>query len=91
MVIFIALSAESLLGASMQDKDKQTGWGKIKIEPSEMDKLCHAWEFHRKAFKECVDKRDVTIEYRSGGGIGTRTFLVCGCGKEVDITNYHSW
>jgi len=27
----------------------------------------------------------------SGGGIGTVIKATCGCGKEMDVTDYYSW
>lgn len=60
----------------------------MKIQRREMDKLANVWEFHR---FDCRNDGDVTIEYRSGGGIGTKTVAICGCGKEIDITDYFSW
>jgi hypothetical protein len=56
--------------------------------PKEMDKLVNLWEFHR---KDCDHKGAAAIEYRSGGGIGTVTVVICGCKKELDITDYHAW
>jgi len=58
------------------------------ISPKEMTKLSHLWEFHR---VNCDHKGDVKIELRSGGGIGTRTIVICGCKKEIDVTDYFSW
>jgi hypothetical protein len=40
---------------------------------------------------DCNDKRDITIAYADGGGIGTRVLVTCGCGVEVDLTDYTSW
>lgn len=60
----------------------------VTLNPKEMDKLTHLWEFHR---EDCSDKRDMKIEHSSGGGIGTVTMAVCGCGKEMDVTDYLSW
>jgi len=64
---------------------------KMILTIEEMSKLAHAWEFHRNSLTKCTDAKDVIIEYRDGGSIGTRVFLVCGCGKEIDITDYNSW
>lgn len=61
---------------------------KISMNPKEMTKLTHLWEFHR---AECDHKGDAYVELRSGGGIGTATFVVCACGKEMNVTDYHSW
>lgn len=60
----------------------------LKLSPKEMDKLTHIWEFHR---ADCDNKADAKIETRSGGGIGTKIIAVCGCGKEMDATDYFSW
>lgn len=56
--------------------------------PKEMDRISHLWEFHR---KDCDHRADAIIEYRSGGGIGTVVVVICGCGKELDVTDYFSW
>ena len=64
---------------------------RLSLGPKEMDKLCHLWEFHRNGVNCCEHKGDVKVEYRSGGGIGTATFVICACGKEMDITDYFSW
>ena len=61
---------------------------KFTLQPTEMMKLANIWEFHR---KDCHDQADVLLEYRSGGRIGTAVFAICGCGKEMDITDYSSW
>lgn len=60
----------------------------VVLEPKEMDKLVNLWEFHRNS---CEHKGDAKIEHLSGGGIGTVTKVTCGCGKEMDVTNYLSW
>jgi hypothetical protein len=60
----------------------------IVISPKEMDKLAHLWEFHRAS---CEHKGDMKIELRSGGGIGTVVMGKCGCGKEMNATDYFSW
>lgn len=54
----------------------------------EMDKLAHLWEFHR---SDCHHLADVKLELLSGGGIGTRVQATCGCGKQMDVTDYSSW
>jgi hypothetical protein len=34
----------------------------------------------------------VTLEYRSGGGIGTKVIGICSiCKEEKDVSNYHHW
>ena len=63
----------------------------VLLGTKEMDKLVHLWEFHRDGCGGCENRKDVKIEQRSGGGIGTVTVFICGCGREVDITDYHSW
>jgi hypothetical protein len=60
----------------------------VTLEPEEMDTLLSSWQIHR---NQCRDARDMKIEHRPGGGIGTRTIAVCGCGTELDVTNYYSW
>jgi hypothetical protein len=60
----------------------------VSLSPKEMDKLANLWEFHR---TDCHDRKDMKIEYRPGGGIGTVMMAVCGCGKELDVTDYFSW
>ena len=61
------------------------------IQPEELTKLVNVWEAHRNGTFPCTNRGDAKLEYRSGGGIGTRVFAVCGCGHEFDVTNYHSW
>lgn len=60
----------------------------MNIQPKEMDKLLWLWEFHR---TDCANKGDVKIEHLSGGGIGTKLQVTCGCGKPMDATDYFSW
>jgi hypothetical protein len=60
----------------------------VLLSEKEMDKLAHLWEFHR---QDCHDPRDMRIELLDGGGIGTRAVATCGCGKEMDVTDYGSW
>lgn len=60
----------------------------ITLSPKEMDKLAHLWEFHR---DDCDHKGDMKIELLAGGGIGTKVLATCGCGREMDVTDYHSW
>lgn len=60
----------------------------LTMNSKEMDKLVNLWEFHR---KDCNHQGDVKIELRSGGGIGTVTIVICGCKKELDVTDYFSW
>ena len=60
----------------------------VVLDPKEMDKLAHLWEFHR---SDCHHGGDMKIEMLSGGGIGTKTLATCGCGKEMDVTDYFSW
>ena len=31
------------------------------------------------------------IEYKSGGGVGSVVIATCGCGKEMNVTDYRSW
>jgi len=64
---------------------------KMTFTTKEMDKLAHLWEFHRGGVRACDNKGNATIDYRSGGGIGTAVFLICGCGQEIDVTDYLSW
>lgn len=58
------------------------------LSTKEMDKLSHLWEFHR---TDCNNSKDVRIEMLPGGGIGTVIMITCGCGKEMDVTDYLSW
>lgn len=60
----------------------------VTLSPKEMDKLVHLWEFHR---QNCDSKADAKIELRPGGGIGTVVMGVCGCGRELNVTDYLSW
>jgi len=60
------------------------------LNTEEMDKLAHLWEFHRRGVGKCVDPKDIKIELRSGGGIVTQVMVTCGCGREMDVTDYHS-
>jgi hypothetical protein len=60
----------------------------VVLQPREMDKLAHLWDFHR---FECHHNGDMKIEHRPGGGIGTKTVAICGCGREMDVTDYESW
>lgn len=60
----------------------------LRLSPKEMDKLAWLWQFHR---KDCDHKGDVKLELSRGSGIGTTAIATCGCGKELDITDYYSW
>lgn len=60
----------------------------VLLSPKEMDKLAHLWEFHR---TDCHNTGDMKVCMLSGGGIGTVIMATCGCGKEMDVTDYHSW
>ena len=60
----------------------------VLLNPEEMTKLAHLWEFHKTG---CSDHGDIKIEMLSGGGIGTVIKATCGCGKEMDVTDYFSW
>jgi hypothetical protein len=60
----------------------------IKLKPYEITKLANLWEFHR---QDCKDQNGALIAYASGGGIGTRVLVTCGCGTELDVTDYSSW
>ena len=60
----------------------------VLLSPKEMDKLAHLWEFHR---LDCHHLGDMKIEMLSGGGIGTVVMAKCGCGREIDVTDYLSW
>jgi hypothetical protein len=60
----------------------------ISLGSVEVDKLTHLWEDHR---RKCSNRGDARIELRSGGGIGTVTVLICGCGKELNVTDYGAW
>lgn len=60
----------------------------ITLNLKEMDKLAHLWEFHR---TDCKHDGDIKLEHLSGGGIGTVTQVTCGCGKQMDVTDYYSW
>lgn len=55
---------------------------------TEVTKLSNLWDHHR---RDCKHEGGVKIELASGGGIGTRTIVTCGCGKELDITDYLNW
>jgi hypothetical protein len=59
----------------------------LRLYPKEMDKLSRLWEFHK---FDCSHQGVVRLEHRSGG-IGTVTVVTCGCGKEMDVTDYGSW
>ena len=61
---------------------------KLLLTPYEMTKMTNLWESHR---RDCQNKADAQIAYASGGGIGTRVLITCGCGKEMDVTDYGSW
>ena len=63
----------------------------ITISPKEMTKLTHLWEFHRNCLDGCKHEGDVNIQLLPGGGIGTVVVATCGCGKKMDVTDYHSW
>ena len=58
------------------------------LQAREMDKLANLWDFHRHS---CTNHNDAEIEYLPGGGIGTVVMVTCGCGKQLDVTDYHSW
>ena len=58
------------------------------LQPTELTKLSNLWDHHR---HYCHDRGDVKIEYKDGGGIGTRVVATCGCGREFDCTDYSSW
>jgi hypothetical protein len=60
----------------------------IRLSPKELDRLIYLWEHHR---RRCETKADSTIEQSAASGIGTNSFLVCGCGEKFDITDYLSW
>jgi hypothetical protein len=60
----------------------------ISLGPREMEILT-AWYSIHNVF--CHRQADVTIKQYPGGGIGTVTKARCGCGKEIDITDYESW
>lgn len=61
----------------------------VLLSPKEMDKLTWLWEFHRRDCQHPIP--DVKIEMLDGGGIGTKVAATCGCGKELDATDYFSW
>lgn len=53
----------------------------------EVNKLKRVNDEHRKTCKA-----DLSVDYASGGGIGTRVICTCHiCKKEYDITDYASW
>ena len=60
----------------------------LRLTTYEMTKISNLWDFHR---RECQSELDSTLAYASGGGIGTRVLLTCGCGQEMDVTDYGSW
>jgi len=61
----------------------------MQISMREMDKLSNLWDFHR---RDCTNRcMDAKIDYLPGGGIGTVVMVTCGCGKQLDITDYFSW
>ena len=60
----------------------------VLLSPNEMNELSHLWNFHR---FDCHHHGDMKIEMLSGGGIGTVVMATCGCGKEMDVTDYSSW
>jgi hypothetical protein len=43
--------------------------------------------------KNCVSKpyRDISLEQSSKSGIGTNTYVECGCGWKQDITDCRLW
>ena len=43
--------------------------------------------------KTCPSRpyRDISIEQSSTSGIGTNTYIECGCGTKADITDYTMW
>ena len=61
---------------------------KLTLTTYEMTKLTDRWWLHR---RDCNSTGDARIEYALGGGIGTRVLVTCGCGKEMDVTDYESW
>jgi hypothetical protein len=60
----------------------------VRLSLLEMYLLNRSWMDHR---TKCDHNGDVTLDHKSGGGIGTVTHLTCGCGKIMDITDYSSW
>jgi hypothetical protein len=60
----------------------------VMLNPKEMDALVDSWKSHRRT---CEHQGDAKLEHLSGGGIGTRTQVTCGCGKKIDVTDYSSW
>lgn len=58
------------------------------LHEKEMTRMAHLWEYHR---SDCKHEGDAKIEYGPGGGIGTTVKVTCGCGKVMDVTDYHSW
>lgn len=60
----------------------------IVLRPIEMEMLAGWYSMHN-IF--CHSQGDVVIEHKSGGGIGTVTVARCGCGNEINITDYESW
>jgi len=60
----------------------------VLLSEEEMDYLAHLWKLHK---FDCHDHRNMKIEMLSGGGIGTVIMATCGCGKELDATDYSSW
>jgi hypothetical protein len=57
------------------------------LDPNEIARFMTLWNFHR---TDCKHNGDVVIEQR-GCAIGTAAIVICGCGKELDITDYASW
>ena len=78
---------DELIGAPFKSPYANQG-DTMNLGPREMDKLVYLWEFHRCT---CNHQGDACIELRSGGGIGTVVVVICGCGKEIDVTDYNSW
>lgn len=54
----------------------------------EMDTLISMWALHR---QKCEHKGDVRMEQRRDNGIGTVSHVICGCGEELNCTDYSSW
>ena len=61
---------------------------KVVLSANEMDKLAHLWESHR---SDCKNDGRMEIALSAASGIGTAVQATCGCGKEMDVTDYYSW
>jgi hypothetical protein len=61
---------------------------KVVLTTIEAELLC-AWYVYHRITGNC--NAEVTIEHFPGGGIGTVTKAKCGCGNEIDITDYEAW